>query len=608
MKGTPEISGQTLARVALNTILDAEEKEGSWYKVYMEKEGVQMSGYIHEMLVEEYTGEELPGEEAVPEAAEALQAQLIAEIELKMDENKSLIRQERDLDKAVDALRPIIARAFSISDPQKQKEVASEVYLWLGLAYAGKEDLYAALKEFKNMFEVEPDYAKEMTRNIIDPEVIALIQNAENEYKGLITEYSLKISTDPKEAAIIINGEEIGLSPEIYRTPIPKFVLQIEKEGFKPVEEEIFLTLPASEKEYVLESAGKSIVIKSNPTGARVFLDEQDIGLETNCVTPLVPFGSHKVFLIKNNYAPWEGLVEVQSGPDPAQVEVVLTANKYGFRRKWGGPTDPLFVKPTGMAFDSQNNFYVVSTADVSVKKFDATGKFLPNWGDAGREFRKVKEPAGVAIGKNGAVYVTDLRSESVLIFSRSGAYVNKWDKLANGDKAFNVPSGIAVDRVGDIYVADSGNHRILKFSSTRSLEKAWGRKGTGNGEFMYPSAIAFNQKNEVYVLDRGRVQKFTADGQFLGSFGKQGTGDGEFNHPMGLAVDHMDYVYVADSANNRIQKFDPEGKFITKWGTKGTANGQLSYPIGIHVDQRGSIFVLERDNNRLQEFGIGSE
>jgi len=29
MKGTPDIGGQTLARVALNTILDAEEKEGS---------------------------------------------------------------------------------------------------------------------------------------------------------------------------------------------------------------------------------------------------------------------------------------------------------------------------------------------------------------------------------------------------------------------------------------------------------------------------------------------------------------------------------------------------------------------------------------------------
>ena len=115
MKGTPDIGGQTLARVALNTILDADEKEGSWYKVYMENEGVQISGYIHEMLVEEYTGEDIPEEKSRPEAGVVFQAELIAEIELKVEENKNLIRQETELEEIIDRLRPLLAKTFNIT-------------------------------------------------------------------------------------------------------------------------------------------------------------------------------------------------------------------------------------------------------------------------------------------------------------------------------------------------------------------------------------------------------------------------------------------------------------------------------------------------------------
>jgi sugar lactone lactonase YvrE len=607
VKASPEIAGQTLARVALSTILDADPKEGSWYKVYMEREGVQMVGYIHEMLVEEFRGEVIPGEQTGVAASEAAQGQLLAEINLKIDENKNLVRQERDLDRAVDTLRPLIAKAFGITDPQRQKEMAAEIYLWMGLAYAGQDDYYAALKEFKNMFEVEPAYSKEMTRNIIDPDVIALIQNAENEYKGLITEYSLEIATEPKEAAVFIDGEEIGLSPEVYRTPIPKFLLRIEKEGFKPVEEEIFLTIPNSKKEYVLESAGKSIFINSSPPGAQVFMDEQQTGLVTNCEIPLVPFGTHKIYLVLNNHAPWEGLVDVQTGPARVQIEVVFIANRYGYRRKWGGPTNPLFVQPTAIAFDNENNFYVTSISDVTVRKFDASGRFLPNWGDAGKEFKKVKEPGGIAVDSRGTVFVTDLRTNSVMIFSKAGVYVSKWDKLPNGDKAFEVPLGIAVDNVGDIYVADSGNHRVLKFASTGAFKKSWGKQGAGNGDFTYPTDIAFNQRNEVYILDSSRIQKFNSEGQFIEVLVSPGSGDGQFNNPRGISVDAMNNVYVSDSGNNRIQKFDPSGKVVATWGTRGAADGQISYPMGIYVDARGNVYVVERDNNRVQLFGIGN-
>jgi len=607
VKATPEIGGQNLARIALNTILDAEVKEGSWYKVYLDNEGVRLSGYIHELLVEVYTGTDVPEEAAALDApGEIPQAQRIAEIQLKIDENKSLIRQERELDQAIETLRPLIPKVFRVTDAQRQRRIASEIYLWIGLAYAGQNDAFSALKEFKNMFEVDYTFALEITRNIIDPEVIQLIQNAEKEYKGLITEYSLEINTEPKEATIIVDGEEIGLSPEVYRSPVPKFVLEIQLSGHKPIQEEIFLTQPTSRREYVLERAGMSIQVNSEPTGASVYIDEQDTGMVTDCEIPFVAYGTHKVFVIKANYASYEDLIELSEGQDPVQIDVVLAPNRYGYRRKWGSPSSQLFTQPTGLALDSQHNFYVIDNTDISVKKFDAQGKILSMWGDSGREFRRIKSPAGIAVDSKGLIYITDLRTNSLNVFDRNGIYITRWDRTTEGEKLFENPLGVAVDALDDIYVVDSGSHRIVKFASNGAIKNVWGTLGEREGEFTFPSGIAVGKDNEIYVVDRSRIQKFSSEGQFLAAFGQQGKSDGQFDRASDLYVDSMNYIYVADSGNDRIQKFDPQGNFIAKWGISGEADGQLSFPVGVVVDSSGNVYVVERNNKRFQEFGIG--
>ncbi|MGB8164256.1 MAG: hypothetical protein WCF14_04520, partial [Nitrososphaeraceae archaeon] len=65
------------------------------------------------------------------------------------------------------------------------------------------------------------------------------------------------------------------------------------------------------------------------------------------------------------------------------------------------------------------------------------------------------------------------------------------------------------------------------------------------------------------YVSDIGnnRVQKFTADGQFVTKWGSSGSGDGQFNGPMGLTVDPSGYVYVVDIGNKRVQVFAPSNQ-----------------------------------------------
>ncbi len=77
---------------------------------------------------------------------------------------------------------------------------------------------------------------------------------------------------------------------------------------------------------------------------------------------------------------------------------------------------------------------------------------------------------------------------------------------------------------------------------------------------------------------DNNRIQKFTADGDYLDPMGQYGSGNGQFNSPDGVAVDSQGNVYVADTDNHRIQKFDTGGDYLTQWGT-APATGSSTIP-----------------------------
>jgi hypothetical protein len=93
VKATPEIGSKSLVKLPLGMILEAQEKRGEWYKVAVTIEGSQVSGFIHEMLVEVVgSGGTLAGDETG-----SAQPYLTAQIDLKISEAKELIRQGQDL-------------------------------------------------------------------------------------------------------------------------------------------------------------------------------------------------------------------------------------------------------------------------------------------------------------------------------------------------------------------------------------------------------------------------------------------------------------------------------------------------------------------------------
>jgi DNA-binding beta-propeller fold protein YncE len=598
---TPAL-GQPIMILPLNTPLDAEVKQSEFWKVTIDKNGVKTTGYIHEFLVEEVGESELQ-EDTAPIGSIKTQAQLAAEIELKIEENKSLILQQSDLPQAIDSLRSLIPKIFSLEDPQKQKQIACDIYLWTGHAFSKLDDDSQAIKEFSSMFEVDFLSAKRATKYIADSNVSQLIGTAEKQYNGTFVGYTFQVDTEPKEAVLKIDGQVVGRSPDVFTTNKPKVTLEIEKEGYKSEKFVVFLKDAKNLKSYVLQSLGKTIRIGSEPPGAAVFLDGRDTGKVTECELVHVLYGSHRLTIKKDGYAEWEEEVTISDGSGAYSKTAMLTAKAYSPTSAWGTPESKTFILPRALVLDKAGNFYVADESPFKVRKYDPDRRTQISWGGGGKSPKSLKLASGIAIDGDGACYVTDARSSSVSKFDKNGQLVRKWGDLGPKERLLSRPLGVAVDGNNDIYVVDSGNSRVVKYSSVGVLKKTWGKPGSEPGQFYLPTGVAVNSRNEVIVVEAGRIQKFTSEGVFIEAFGKLGSADGELNRCLGVSCDKDNNIYVADGGNHRVKKFSPDGRFIGSFGGRGTGIGQMTGPIAMAINGKGSVFVLERDNGRIQEF-----
>jgi len=177
-------------------------------------------------------------------------------------------------------------------------------------------------------------------------------------------------------------------------------------------------------------------------------------------------------------------------------------------------------------------------------------------------------------------------------------------------------PRDVAVAPDGTIYVADTNNHRIQHLSADGQVLDVWGTfadlsKGAApGGTFYEPWGVAVGPDGSVYVADtwNHRLQKFTADGQFLTMWGFFGQGETPFAlwGPRDIAIDANGMVYVTDTGNKRVVVFDPQGGYITQFGTVGYDPGQFDEPTGLTVDPDGLVYVADTWNQRVQVFEPG--
>lgn len=177
-------------------------------------------------------------------------------------------------------------------------------------------------------------------------------------------------------------------------------------------------------------------------------------------------------------------------------------------------------------------------------------------------------------------------------------------------------PMDVAVGPTGNVFVLDPLSNQVQKFSPAGQLLAAWKTRGSETQMQSMPHGIACSQDGVVYVAGGtgGVVQKFTADGKFVGSVGK-----GLFDRPHGIAVTTSGNLVVSDAMKCRIVKLSPQGRLLSTCGSAGSGAGQLG-PLnwndfesvlfnellgsfGLDVDRMGGVWVADTVNNRVQHF-----
>ena len=156
--------------------------------------------------------------------------------------------------------------------------------------------------------------------------------------------------------------------------------------------------------------------------------------------------------------------------------------------------------------------------------------------------------------------------------------------------------------------MADSHNHRIQKLTAEGQFLTTVGSRGREPLHFECPLGITFDSINsKVYVVNMNCIQVLHSDLTFCHTFGKEGANKGQFNLPWDVACDSTGKAYVTDSRNNRIQIFTAKGKFVRMLGQGKAAPTCIAIDSNdlVYVsDESGRVSVFTSEGQLVKEFG----
>ena len=273
---------------------------------------------------------------------------------------------------------------------------------------------------------------------------------------------------------------------------------------------------------------------------------------------------------------------EAQTSAAPGPSLTLVWATKF--------EGDAVLVTPGDIGVDQWGNIFVSTQGNNSVKKFDAQGNFVMQWGDGGKEPGNFSLSLGVAVDADNNVYVSDFYNKRIQKFDDKGKFLLQWPNETSTSPAF-----LGADAQGNVYADEfppADKHYLEKFDVHGRLVGEWGNESGITGSRI--EDIAVDKDGNIFVADPigHRVQKLDTNGKLVATWGGKASmdGNGLFFDPFGIAVDTDGNVYVLDS--NFLQKLDSTGKFIAQWSTHG---GDLDKASNVMVDKAGDIYLFAK-------------
>ena len=404
------------------------------------------------------------------------------------------------------------------------------------------------------------------------------------------------VFVENKKMLDIVNGEEIGVLEETFRTKASESLAEGEglKEGTVARKAQFNLTTRNAErKQWYNERDRVTVEIKDDQGQdcvTEVRVDDNKDGTYKVTYYPRVQ-GTFKLLVKVNgehiSCSPFTVILK------PFQVKPVLSFGKEG-------SGDGMFKYPLGVAVSDGDEIVVADQLNYRVQVFNSNGTFLKCFGDKGENDGEFNYPAGIAINKDRQIFVTDRYNHRIQIFSWEGRHLGSFGGKGSLDSQLSDPRGLSLDRTGNIIVADTGNKLIKIFTPDGRFVMKIG----GQGSFSFP--VLCVQCGEYFIVsDTGEhcIKVFNREGHFQYKFGKQGEGEGEFNYPRFMSVTQSNHLLVCDKDNHIIQVFELDGKFLGKFGTNGSKLGEFIQPFSVAALSNDQIVVCDKNNHRIQIF-----
>ena len=234
----------------------------------------------------------------------------------------------------------------------------------------------------------------------------------------------------------------------------------------------------------------------------------------------------------------------------------------------------------------------------------------LPNWSPSARMRMYVRKDVAASLWDYGIAPVEEPVADP---YEDKGIEIEADVVLDTAEISLNQPRNLAVAEDGSLYIADSMNHRIVRLNAEGELLNTWGSLGSSDagpssgGQFNEPWSVGVGLDGSVYVADtwNHRVQKFTAEGEFINMWGffDQTEDPLAFWGPRDVIVDSNGNVIITNTGNKRIAIFDEQGNHISQFGGFGFQAGEFDEPVGLAVSPNGVLYVADTWNQRIQSF-----
>lgn len=143
---------------------------------------------------------------------------------------------------------------------------------------------------------------------------------------------SVDVNTMPIGATIYIDDKNYGTTPRVLNDIlIGKHTLRLEKDGYNSENKEITVNENKITEANITLQVGKSITIKTDRSGDRVYIDGKQVGVSP--ITVCLPFGKHTITVRRGNKTAKE---EIDLSKQSSRTEVnLIPQGKHVIRNWW---------------------------------------------------------------------------------------------------------------------------------------------------------------------------------------------------------------------------------------------------------------------------------